>query len=113
MPRCRRWCEYGALCDHVSGCRPVLRRIRVRDRDAGHTAALNHVPIVQPRAGIVWNTNDGIILKFVGPSLPLIDGKNASSNNSVAFVLQYKQFQMLLTDDDGAATISTNGLRNQ
>ena len=49
------------------------------------------------------HTHDGVTLHFIGPSLPFIDGKNAINGNSVAFMLQYKQFRMLLTGDAGVA----------
>ena len=62
---------------------------------------MEHVPIVQPRAGMVWHTNDGVTFAFVGPSLAFIGGKNAINDNSVAFVLRYKQFRMLFTGDAG------------
>ncbi len=58
---------------------------------------------MHPRAGDVWRTNDGVTLTFVGPSLPFIAGKNAINDNSIAFVLQYKQFRMLFTGDAGVA----------
>jgi beta-lactamase superfamily II metal-dependent hydrolase len=67
------------------------------------TAAADHVPIVHPRAGDVWRTNDGVTLTFIGPSLPFIGGKNAINDNSVAFILAYKHFRMLFTGDAGVA----------
>ena len=102
--------------DHVGGCAPVLRMMRVAEiADSGQTygghayhdcldtAAAAHVPIVQPRAGLVWRTADGITLTFLGPSLPFISGKNAINDNSVAFMLQYRAFRMLFTGDAGVA----------
>lgn len=102
--------------DHVGGCAPVLRKIRVAEiadggqtygghayHDCLDTAAADHVPIVQPRAGMVWRTDDGVILTFIGPSLPFIGGKNAINDNSIAFILQYKAFRMLFTGDAGVA----------
>lgn len=61
------------------------------------------MPVVYPRAGAVWQTNDGVTLTFIGPSLPFIGGKNAINDNSIAFILQYKQFRMLFTGDAGSA----------
>jgi competence protein ComEC len=100
--------------DHVGGCRPVLDKLRVSEiADSGQiygghayhdcldTAATEHVPIVHPRAGDVWHTNDGVTLTFIGPSLPFIGGKNAINDNSIAFVLQYRTFRMLFTGDAG------------
>lgn len=71
--------------------------------DCLETAHANGVPIVYPRAGVVWRTDDGIALHFIGPSLPFITGKNAINDNSIAFVLQYKRFRMLFTGDAGSA----------
>jgi competence protein ComEC len=102
--------------DHVGGCSPVLRKLRVAEiADSGQTygghayhdcldtAAADYTPIVYPRAGAVWQTNDGVVLHFIGPSLPFIGGKNAINDNSIAFILQYKQFRMLFTGDAGSA----------
>ena len=102
--------------DHVGGCSPILRKLRVAEvadsgqtygghayRDCIVTAAAKSVPIVQPRAGIVWSTNDGVTLTFIGPSLPFIGGRNAINDNSIAFVLQYRSFRMLFTGDAGVA----------
>jgi competence protein ComEC len=61
------------------------------------------VPIVYPRAGNVWRTNDGLTLRFIGPSLPFIGGKNAINDNSIAFLLQYRAFRMFFTGDAGVA----------
>jgi competence protein ComEC len=94
----------------------VLRKLRVAEiADSGQTygghayhdcldtAAADHVPIVYPRAGDVWRTNDGVTLTFIGPSLPFIGGKNAINDNSIAFILQYKDLRMLFTGDAGIA----------
>jgi competence protein ComEC len=102
--------------DHVGGCSPVLRKLRVAEiADSGQTygghayhdcldtAHSEGVPIVYPRAGTVWQTNDGVTLTFIGPSPPFIGGKNAINDNSIAFILQYKQFRMLFTGDAGSA----------
>ncbi|MGZ3542938.1 MAG: hypothetical protein ACXVAF_17390, partial [Vulcanimicrobiaceae bacterium] len=40
--------------------------------DTLQTAHAEHVPIVYPRAGTVWRTDDGVTLTFIGPSLPLL-----------------------------------------
>jgi len=58
---------------------------------------------VHPRAGMVWRTDDGVTLTFIGPSLPFITGKNAINDNSIAFILQYRAFRMLFTGDAGVA----------
>jgi competence protein ComEC len=102
--------------DHAGGCRPVLDKVRVAEiADSGQTygghayhdcldaARADRVPIVYPRAGDVWHTDDGVTLRFIGPSLPFIDGKNAINDNSIAFVLQYRSFRMVFTGDAGVA----------
>lgn len=102
--------------DHVGGCAPVLRRLRVDEiADSGQsygghayhdcldTARADDVPVVYPRAGNVWRTDDGVTLTFIGPSLPFIGGKNAINDNSIAFVLQHRSFRMLFTGDAGVA----------
>jgi len=71
--------------------------------DCLDTARADHVPVVYPRAGDVWRTDDGVTLTFIGPSLPFIGGKNAINDNSIAFILQYKLFRMLFTGDAGVA----------
>jgi competence protein ComEC len=100
--------------DHAGGVAPVLRRIGVAAfddggqrysghayRDAIATARAAGVPILYPRAGLRWQTDDGVTLRFIGPSLPLIGGANAINSNSVAFVLDYRAFHMLFTGDAG------------
>ena len=100
--------------DHAGGCAPVLRKIRIAEiadsgqtygghayQDCLDTAGSDHVPIVHPRAGDVWRTNDGVTLTFIGPSLPFIGGRNAINDNSIAFILQYRRFRMLFTGDAG------------
>jgi competence protein ComEC len=72
-------------------------------RDAIATARADRVPILYPRAGMVWRTDDGVTLTFIGPSLPFIESNNTINDNSIAFMLQYKQFRMLFTGDAGVA----------
>jgi competence protein ComEC len=68
------------------------------------TARADGVPVVYPRAGNVWRTNDGVVLHFIGPSLPFISGGNNDINdNSIAFTLRYRNFCMLFTGDAGTA----------
>jgi competence protein ComEC len=100
--------------DHAGGVAPVLRRLSVEQlddggqrysghayRDALATARADGVPILLPRAGMRWQTDDGVTLRFIGPSLPFIGGGNAINSNSVAFVLDYRAFHMLFTGDAG------------
>lgn len=72
-------------------------------RDAVATARADRIPIVYPRAGMVWRTEDGVTLMFIGPSLPFIESNNTINDNSIAFILQYKHFRMLFTGDAGVA----------
>jgi competence protein ComEC len=101
--------------DHAGGLAPVLRHLRVAEiadsgqrygghayRDALATARGEGVPIAYPRTGAEWRTDDGVTFHFIGPSLPLIGGRNAVNSNSVAFMLAYGRFQMLFTGDAGS-----------
>ncbi|MGA7094511.1 MAG: ComEC/Rec2 family competence protein, partial [Candidatus Cybelea sp.] len=102
--------------DHAGGVAPVLRRLRVGEladsgqrygghayQDAVATARAEGVAIIYPRAGAVWSL-DGVALRFLGPSLPLIaNSRNDINENSVAFTLRYGSFCMLFTGDAGAA----------
>jgi competence protein ComEC len=103
--------------DHAGGAAPVLRRLRVDRlidsgqsysghayRDAIDTARASHTPILLPRAGSRWSTDDGVRIEFIGPSLPLIaNTRNDINENSLAFVLRYRSFCMVFTGDAGAA----------
>ncbi len=102
--------------DHAGGIAPVLRKLRVAEfADGGQTygghayhdaldvARSESVPMVYPRAGGIWRSDDGVTLRFIGPSLPFIGGKNAINDNSVAFMLQYRHFRILFTGDAGSA----------
>lgn len=103
--------------DHVGGFAPVMRDgFAVSEfadggqqyggyayRDAVATAHADRIPLVYPRAGMVWRTEDGVTLTFIGPSLPFIQSNNTINDNSIAFILQYKHFRMLFTGDAGVA----------
>ncbi len=102
--------------DHAGGIAPVLRSFTVGKfgdtgqryagfayNDALQIAKTQRTPIVYPRAGTVWRTDDGLRLSFIGPSLPLLTHtRNDINNNSLAFILQYGAFRMLFTGDAGA-----------
>jgi competence protein ComEC len=101
--------------DHAGGVAPVLRKLRVAEladsgqqygghayQDALATARAEGVPVVEPRAGTRWQTDDGVVLLFIGPSLPFIGGRNAINSNSIAFMLEYRRFRMLFTGDAGS-----------
>jgi competence protein ComEC len=100
--------------DHAGGLAPVLRKLAVGElldsaqrygghayQDALSVAHAKAVPVIVARAGLVWRTDDGVTMRFIGPSMPFIDGKNAINDNSVAFMLQYRGFRMLFTGDAG------------
>ena len=102
--------------DHAGGMAPVLRGFGVSEfadsgqqyggyayHDAVQTAEAERVPIIYPRAGAVWRSEDGVTLTFIGPSLPFIESNNTINDNSVAFILQYRHFRMLFTGDAGVA----------
>ena len=102
--------------DHAGGVAPVLRALGADEfadtgqsyggfayRDAIAVAQVNRTPLVYPRAGTVWRTNDGVTLHFLGPSVPFISAsRNDINNNSLVFMLEYKGFRMLFTGDAGA-----------
>ncbi len=109
-------CEQEPHGDHAGGVAPVLRAFATSEfadsgqryagfayNDALQVARTARTPIVYPRAGMVWRTNDGVTLTFIGPSLPLLaHTRNDINNNSLAFILQYGRFRMLFTGDAGA-----------
>lgn len=71
--------------------------------DALQTVRSEHVPVVYPRTGAVWRTDDGVSLMFIGPSLQLLSNtRNDINNDSIALILQYRRFRMLFTGDAGA-----------
>jgi competence protein ComEC len=102
--------------DHAGGAAPILRRIAVDElidsgqtygghayRDAIATAHAKSIPIFLPRAGLGWSSDDGVRIRFIGPSLPLVaNTKNNINENSLAFTLRYGNFCMLFTGDAGA-----------
>ncbi|MFN2529521.1 MAG: DNA internalization-related competence protein ComEC/Rec2 [Candidatus Baltobacteraceae bacterium] len=102
--------------DHVGGAPPVLRTLGADEfadtaqqyggfayQDALSVLHSQGTPVVYPRAGTVWHTNDGVTLTFLGPEMPFITGsRNDINNNSLVFMLQYRSFRMLFTGDAGA-----------
>jgi competence protein ComEC len=103
--------------DHAGGVAPVLRLLRVDEladsgqqypghayNDAIAVARRDRVPIVLLRAGETWHTADGLALRFIGPSLPFLEHTgNDINDNSIAFMLEYRDFRMLFTGDAGTA----------
>jgi competence protein ComEC len=105
-----------ALCDHAGGIPPVLRTLGSDEfadsgqsypghayHDALDVLTQRRIPIVSPRGGTVWTTDDGVTLRFYGPTLPLLSGtRNDINSNSLVFRLEYGHFRMLFTGDAGA-----------
>jgi competence protein ComEC len=101
--------------DHAGGAPPVLRALGASAfadsgqpypghayRDALDVARARRTPILEPRAGDVWNA-DGATFRFYGPSEPYFSGtRNDINNNSLVFRLEYGHFRMLFTGDAGA-----------
>ncbi|MBV8726964.1 MAG: ComEC/Rec2 family competence protein, partial [Candidatus Eremiobacteraeota bacterium] len=85
--------------DHAGGVAPVLRLLHADEfadsgqryggfayNDALAVARDQSVPIIRPRVGAVWRSDDGVSLSFLGPSLPFISGsRNDINNNSIVF----------------------------
>jgi competence protein ComEC len=70
--------------------------------DALAIAREKRIPMLEPRAGTVWRTDDGVTFRFYGPSLPYIAGGRSDINdNSLVFMLEYEKFRMLFTGDAG------------
>jgi competence protein ComEC len=104
--------------DHAGGVAPVIRRLGTGAfadsgqayvgnayRDALAVARERAVPILEPRGGDVWRTDDGVSFRFYSPRQPYVTGsRNDINNNSLIFRLEYARFRMLFTGDAGAET---------
>jgi competence protein ComEC len=104
--------------DHVGGAAPVLRELGANAfadsgqtyagsayRDALAAAHISHVPVLEPRGGDVWRTDDGVTFRFYGPTYPYITGSRSDINsNSLVFRLEYRSFAMLFMGDAGTET---------
>jgi len=104
--------------DHAGGVAPVLRVLGARafadsgQRYAGHAyrdaldvARRNGVPILEPRGGDVWKTDDGVTFRFYGPTSPFIAGSRSDINsNSLVFRLEYGRTSVLFMGDAGRET---------
>jgi len=102
--------------DHVGGLPPVLRVLGVGffadsgQTYAGHAyhdaldlARERRVPMLEPRGGDAWRTDDGVTFRFYGPTLPYITGSRSDINsNSLIFRIEYGTFRMLFTGDAGS-----------
>ena len=104
--------------DHAGGLAPVLRALGANAfadsgqpypghayRDALDVARERGVPLLEPRAGDVWRTADGVTFRFYAPSYPYFSGtRNDINDNSLVFRLEYRNFTMLFTGDAGSAS---------
>ena len=107
-----------AHCDHVGGVPAVLRMLGANGfadsgqsysghayHDALEVAREEHIPMLEPRGGDVWHTDDGVTFRFYGPTLPYITGSRSDINsNSLVFRLEYGRFRMLFMGDAGRET---------
>jgi competence protein ComEC len=103
--------------DHAGGIAPALRTLGADAfadsgqsypghayRDALEVARERGVPLLEPRAGDVWRTRDGVTFRFYAPSYPYFEGtRNDINDNSLVFRLEYHGFSMLFTGDAGSA----------
>jgi competence protein ComEC len=104
--------------DHAGGVAPVLRMLGANGfadsgqsypghayHDALEVAREEHIPMLEPRGGDVWRTDDGVTFRFYGPTLPYITGSRSDINsNSLVFRLEYGRFRMLFMGDAGRET---------
>ncbi len=104
--------------DHAGGLGPVLRMLGANGfadsgqsypghayHDALDVAREEHIPMLEPRGGDVWHTDDGVTFRFYGPTLPYITGSRSDINsNSLVFRLEYGRFRMLFMGDAGRET---------
>jgi len=102
--------------DHAGGIAPVIRALGAGAfadsgqsypghayHDALDVARERGVPIVYPRGGTVWTTDDGVTFRFYSPTLPLLTNtRNDINNNSLVFRLEYGRTRMLFMGDAGA-----------
>jgi competence protein ComEC len=101
--------------DHAGGLPPVLHALGVGAfadsgqsypghayHDALDLARERRVPMLEPRGGDVWRTDDGVTFRFYGPTYPYIVGSRSDINsNSLVFRLEYGRFRMLFMGDAG------------
>ncbi len=89
--------------DHVGGCAPILRTLRVgiildsgQDygghayRDCMDEARAHRVPVRVVQAGETYRIDDGVTLRILAPSAPrFTDGPNDVNENSIVALLEY------------------------
>jgi competence protein ComEC len=88
--------------DHVGGIAPILRTLGAdvffdggqeygghAYRDALDEAKKRHVHMIAPQAGDVWQTDDGVRLRFLtGSGAPIDDPKDGVNENSLVAMLE-------------------------
>lgn len=106
--------------DHVGGVAPILRTLGAdvffdggqeygghAYRDALIEAKKRHVRIVHPQAGDIWQTNDGVSLRFLTSSgVHIDDPKDQVNENSLVAMLECvcgrsRPFRVLFMGDAG------------
>lgn len=100
--------------DHVAGFVAVMHDLDCGEiLDSGQTypgksyndvlsqARSKHIPILIAHAGMHLNLEREVALDILGPSQPMIEGKDAINDNSIVLRLTYRSFHMLLTGDAG------------
>lgn len=106
--------------DHVGGIAPIVRTLGDdlffdsgqeygghAYRDALDEARRHHVRMVAPRAGDVWNSDDGVTLRFLtGTNTPVDDPKDEINENSLVAMLEcicgrVRPFRALFMGDAG------------
>jgi competence protein ComEC len=106
--------------DHVGGIAPILRTLGAdvffdagqeygghAYRDALEEARRHQVRVVAPRAGDVWQSDDGVALRFLtGTNTPVDDPKDEINENSLVAMLvctcgRTKPFRALFMGDAG------------
>ena len=111
--------------DHVGGLAPILRRLGVglifnggqayrgfAYHDGLEEARHRHVPIAHPRAGDVWETDDGVRLRFLTSSgVPIPDAADPVNENSLVAMLEcdcgpHPPFRALFMGDAGKVSES-------
>lgn len=106
--------------DHVGGIAPLIRTLGAdvffdsgqeygghAYRDALDEARRTHVRVVAPRAGDVWQSDDGVTLRFLtGKNMPVDDPKDEINENSLVAMLECacgraRPFRALFMGDAG------------